>query len=375
MELKNEIDLDLWNAIRKKYEVEDYSGSIKDAFLSLTETIRNKGGLEGDGSSLIGQAFGGDNPKIKLNKLQTDSEKDIQRGMQELLRGMYTCIRNPRSHDAADDDKATADSIIVFLNYLLKLIDHSKQSFDENEFLSRVFDEYYVQSEEYSKLLVKEIPPRQKVNIAASVIINRSCGDIKSLGYFLAALLDQLNDVERAQVCKVLSDELKTAKSKNDICYLLHMCPGKHWLLIDEAVRLRTEAILFDDFSNAIYYPETKECGEMGWLATWITSDHLSRFTQLAKWTRQAISMLESDDEGSVKYIRRYFWSSICHANRDEITWPLQRYFSKALDNNNREIIDQLDDQIHWDKDHPWWTVFEEQLKQHPEIQYEELLF
>ena len=40
---------------------------IIDAFLSLTETIRDKSGLEGDGSSLVGQAFGGNNPKIKLN--------------------------------------------------------------------------------------------------------------------------------------------------------------------------------------------------------------------------------------------------------------------------------------------------------------------
>ena len=40
MELRNEIDLDLWKAVSKKYEVEDYSGAMIDAFLSLTETIR-----------------------------------------------------------------------------------------------------------------------------------------------------------------------------------------------------------------------------------------------------------------------------------------------------------------------------------------------
>lgn len=368
MELRNEIDIDLWNAIKKKYEVEDYSGSIQDAFLSLTETIRNKSGLEGDGSSLVGQAFGGDNPKIKLNKLQTDSEKNVQRGTLELLKGLYTSVRNPRHHDISDDNKATADSIIVFVDYLLKIIDRSKQSFDEQEFLTRVFDEYYVKTYAYSKLLVDEIPIRQRVSIATSVIKQRNDGDVYSLGYFISALLDTISDLEKARVCRVFSDELKTTNDKNDIRYLLHMCPGKYWLLVDEAVRLRTESILFEDFENAIYDPEKEECGKQGWLATWITSDHLARFSQLVKWTRQTISMLESGDEGKIAYIHKYFWHSICEANRDEITWPLQRYFSKALNTNNREIINQLSSQIELDEKHPWWIVFEEQLKLYPEI-------
>lgn len=375
MELRNEIDLDLWNAIKKKYEVEDYTGSIIDAFLSLTETIRNKSGLEGDGSSLIGQAFGGDNPRIKLNKLQTDSEKDVQRGIQDLLRGLFASIRNPRHHDISNDDKSTADSIIVFVDYLLKIVDQSKRSFDENEFLSRIFDDYYVKSKEYSKLLVKEIPIRQRVNIATIVIKNRSDGDIYSLGHFLSALFDELNDAERARVSKVLSDELKMATDKNDIRYLLHLCPGKYWILLDDAVRLRTEEILFDDFNNAIYDPDKKECGKTGWLATWITSDHLAHFRQLTKWTQAAISMLNSGDEGKVAYVYRFFWYSICSANREEITWPLQHYFSKALDKNNKEIIEQLKDQIEYDEKHPWWVVFEEQLKLYPEIVPQELPF
>lgn len=117
MTIRNEIDIELWEAIQKNYDSENYTGAILDAVFRLTDTIRNKTGLEGDGVGLIGQAFGGDDPRIKLNKLQTDSEKDIQRGIQEILRGIYTGIRNPRSHDAMVDDKFSADSIIIFLNY------------------------------------------------------------------------------------------------------------------------------------------------------------------------------------------------------------------------------------------------------------------
>jgi hypothetical protein len=34
-----------------------------------------------------------------------------------------------------------------------------------------------------------------------------------------------------------------------------------------------------------------------------------------------------------------------------------------------------MKNQIVWDKDHPWWAVFEEELKEYPDIKYEELPF
>lgn len=67
MTVRNEIDVELWEVIQKNYESENYTGAILDAIFKLTDTIRNKTGLEGDGASLIGQAFGGDDPRIKLN--------------------------------------------------------------------------------------------------------------------------------------------------------------------------------------------------------------------------------------------------------------------------------------------------------------------
>ena len=171
MVLKDEIDIDLWEVIQKNYESDNFTGAILDAIFKLTDTIRNKTGLEGDGASLIGQAFGGENPQIKLNKLQTDSEKDVQKGIQEILRGIYSGIRNPRSHDSMTDDRESAEAIIIFIGYLLKLIDQSKLRFNEEDFLKRVFDPYYVQTKEYSELLVREIPKRQRANIAIEIIL------------------------------------------------------------------------------------------------------------------------------------------------------------------------------------------------------------
>ena len=375
MEIKNEISNELWDAIKKNYEAENYTGVILDAVFTLTNTIRNKTGLEGDGASLIGQAFGGDNPRIKLNKLQTDSEKDVQRGTQDILRGIYTAIRNPRSHDASSDTKKTADSIIIFLNYLLGQIDESKLSFDSDDFLKRVFDPYYVQTEEYSNLLVEDIPKRQRANIAIKTILQRSEGDIYALGCFLSALLEKLENVDRDRVFNVISDELRTTTEEEDIRYLVHMCPGKYWTLINKSVRIRVESILYKDFSKASYDENTGQCGSQGALATWITSEHLSNFSNLASWTRSTVNMLNSGNSNLIAYVNKFFWEKICRVNKNNITWPLQLYFQNALKAGNVEIIEKLKSKILYDEDHPWWHVFEEELKQYPEIKYQELPF
>lgn len=371
MTIRNEIDTDLWEAIQKNYESENYTGAILDAIFKLTDVIRNKTGLEGDGASLIGQAFGGDNPRIKLNKLQTDSEKDIQRGIQEILRGIYTGIRNPRSHDTMKDNQSTCDSIIVFINYLLQMIDKSKLSFDENEYLKRVFDPYYVKTKEYSDLLVQEIPKRQRANIAVQVILQRSSGDIYVLGLFFESLLKQLESSELSRVFKVIDDELRITQNEEDIRYLVNMCPGEYWNHIEETVRMRTEAILYNDFSKGSYYEETEEWGEYGALATWITETHFENFEELEKWTRQAVDMIQSQNENVVSYVDTYFWRMVCQVNRNNIAWSLKRYFQKGLKDNDQQVIERLKDVIEWDEDHPWWYVFEEELKEYPEIKYD----
>lgn len=375
MTIRNEIDVELWEAIQKNYESENYTGSILDAIFKLTDTIRNKTGLEGDGASLIGQAFGGDDPRIKLNKLQTDSEKDIQKGIQEILRGIYSGVRNPRSHDAMMDDKPSADAIIIFVNYLLKLIDQSKLRFNEEDFLERIFDPYYVETKEYSDLLVQDIPKRQRANIAIQTILRRNKGKIYPLGYFLEALFDHLECAELSRVYKIISDELKTTTNNADIRYLVHICPAKYWTKIEQSVRIRTESILYSDFSKGTYDKTTEKCGEFGALATWITPEHLESFGEQDKWTRQAVEMIQSEDTHVVEYIEHYFWSKICHINKDNISWSLMFYFKNGLDNNDQKIINKLKSQIIWEEDHPWWNVFEEELKSHPEIQHVELPF
>lgn len=329
MDIKNNIQQDLWEAIHKNYENESYSSAILDSIHILTETIRNKTGLEGDGSNLIGQAFGGENPRIQLNKLQTESEKNVQKGIQDILRGFFTAIRNPRSHDKHNDTKAEADAIIYFLDYLLRMLDKSKVQFEESIFLERVFEKHYVKSTVYSDLLASEIPKRQRANIAISVILQRKKGDIGKIGYFMKSIFDKLDEVDMHNIFKVISEELKLANTDEDIRSMLHIVPGKHWNNIDEIVRIRIENILFESLKSGELSMEGDKC-KNGALATWIQTEHLMNFQSISNWTYVIVKKL-SGSYSEKAYIDKFFWNKICETNFEEIDFFLESYIRGGL--------------------------------------------
>ncbi|MDP2045063.1 MAG: TIGR02391 family protein, partial [Deltaproteobacteria bacterium] len=140
----------LWDAIRSSYENRNFTGSIQDSMYFLTSLIRERTGLEGDGAPLVGRAFGGRTPLLKVNKLQTESEKNVQQGVEQLLRGLYQAVRNPRSHDKYLDTEQDAIAIILFINYVIKIIDKSKSPFINEVFITRIFDIDFVSSDRYA---------------------------------------------------------------------------------------------------------------------------------------------------------------------------------------------------------------------------------
>ena len=156
--IKKHIEERLWNFIKRSYNSEDYKNAILDSIQFVGDIIRDKSGLDNDGNQLVGRAFEGKNPKIKLNKLKTESERNVQKGIGSILRGIYSAYRNPRSHSNINDTEQDAFEVIIFINHLLKLIDKSKGKFSTELFLKRVFDEDFVQNKKYAELLVKEVP-------------------------------------------------------------------------------------------------------------------------------------------------------------------------------------------------------------------------
>jgi len=167
MNLETQIKPELWAAIANSYQSGNYTHAIRDAMSVITEILRDKSGLDGDGRSLVGKALGfskGKPPRIKVNKFQTETERSIQVGLQEVLKGMYALVRNPRSHERLDDTKKNADAIILFIDYLAEFLGESQQSFTTQGFLQRVDDPYFVLDTEYVEELVEKIPVRKRAD-------------------------------------------------------------------------------------------------------------------------------------------------------------------------------------------------------------------
>jgi uncharacterized protein (TIGR02391 family) len=114
LNLEPRLDRRLWAAIDNAYQGSNYTGAILDAIHFLGELMREKTGLDGDGVALVGQAFGGQNPLLKITKLQTESDVSIQKGVEAFLRGLYQGIRNPRSHEKYVDNLEDAEALILF---------------------------------------------------------------------------------------------------------------------------------------------------------------------------------------------------------------------------------------------------------------------
>ncbi len=125
MNLETRLDQRLWDAVRTSIEARSFSAAVLDAIHALSDLIRGRSGLEGDGVALVGAAFGGSSPKLKVNRPQTESEQNTQKGIEALLRGVYQAIRNRRSHGTQQDDERDAVAIILFLDYLLRVVDQS----------------------------------------------------------------------------------------------------------------------------------------------------------------------------------------------------------------------------------------------------------
>jgi uncharacterized protein (TIGR02391 family) len=101
-------DYDLHQRIKEvvdtKYEDGHYADAVEAGFKEVIKRVKDyvnsKTGGNLDGAKAIGRAFDFDRqePLIKFNNLQSDEEKDEQRGIAFLFKGIV-CIRNRKVHE------------------------------------------------------------------------------------------------------------------------------------------------------------------------------------------------------------------------------------------------------------------------------------
>ena len=358
MSLQGNINTRLWDAVQAAYEAGNYTDAILDSIRYLSELIRNKSGLESDGNALIGAAFGGATPIVKVNALQTESEKDEQRGIEHLLRGLYTGIRNPRSHEKRIDKAETADVLIGFVDYVAGLIDKSRSPFDSEQILDRVFDKHFAETEKYSDLLVARIPQRKRLDIVIQVFQRRTEGNWKNLALFTKSLLKTLTSDEQISYWQIFSDNLEEASSDSEFRSAIQIS-SDNWLRIAEVARLRTDHRLIESIKEGEYDISRKTCLK-GSLGTWANGAFAKLFILQKELVNAVVGRLCSGDVRARDYAVEYFWRTL----QDIRTHPpstLVWNWNQRLAQHDEAIYDALRSIFEFPIDtDPWVQAFKD---------------
>lgn len=247
MELEVDIDPKLWRAVENAYRSQDYCRAILAAIMFTMELMRERAGLDADGSQLIGLALGGENPRLKLNKFETDTEKNFQKGFEQILRGIYIGLRNPRSHSPHCDTRDDAEKIIFFIDYIVKFLAVSQSSFSIEKFVGHIKDKDLPGSLRYAELTVTDIPRLRLGDAARTIFEKRTELDLKKLKNLILSIINKLDAQQLNIYLSLVSDELRVATSDRSIGTALQCIKPDLWCKISEIAALRIENRIIQD--------------------------------------------------------------------------------------------------------------------------------
>lgn len=83
---------------RAELLTENYFHAVLEAVKGLGERLRQLSGLTSDGAELVNTALSTKSPVLALNSLRTETEVSEQKGIANLLIGLFGAVRNPTAH-------------------------------------------------------------------------------------------------------------------------------------------------------------------------------------------------------------------------------------------------------------------------------------
>jgi uncharacterized protein (TIGR02391 family) len=98
---RRRVHADVLRFCRAELLQENYFHAVLEASKSVAAKVRTKTGLTTDGSQLVDDAFGKKPtlPVLAFNSLQTESEWSEQRGLMNIMKGVFSAFRNPTAHE------------------------------------------------------------------------------------------------------------------------------------------------------------------------------------------------------------------------------------------------------------------------------------
>jgi uncharacterized protein (TIGR02391 family) len=114
-------------ASRELFKDGHYRDAIYRAFVEVVNFVKRKAKSQLDGKKLMSTVFSPDNPIIRLNPLETQTDKDEQEGFMYLFMGAVQGIRNPKAHEnIIQNNPYIALQLIGFASLLMKKAEEGK---------------------------------------------------------------------------------------------------------------------------------------------------------------------------------------------------------------------------------------------------------
>ena len=115
--LEPEIVASSYSQLRDRHLREASLNSVVAVF----EVLRTRTGLTGDGADLVGRALSLTSPRLVVGDLSTQTGQDQQKGLIQLLQGVYLAIRNPKAHSLVpDQDERACWQQLVLASFLVR---------------------------------------------------------------------------------------------------------------------------------------------------------------------------------------------------------------------------------------------------------------
>lgn len=111
---------------KAKLVADNYFHAVLEATKSVADKLRSRTGLTDDGAVLADRALSGDPPMLAINPLQTESQKNEQRGFLNLVKGTFGMFRNPTAHEPRVHwkmDKADAEDLLSLASLIHRRLD------------------------------------------------------------------------------------------------------------------------------------------------------------------------------------------------------------------------------------------------------------
>jgi len=102
-----------------------YKASALEAYIRVITEVRQRSGLSEDGDRLMNRAFAYENqaPVIQFNSLQTEEERDEQKGIMFLYKGIVG-LRNSKAHsNRLFNDPNRAHDYLALASLLMRLLE------------------------------------------------------------------------------------------------------------------------------------------------------------------------------------------------------------------------------------------------------------